>query len=168
LPQPYFCAVSDARGGGGYWCDISPRFRWREEWDAATLRAILSRTLGASAPRGADGLRAITGVAVSRTTRAGRVAEVRIELAGGDARVSGYDVRRVLRPAPDRELLSTAFQLQATTTGGAVTRLVAAGAGAGHGVGLCQWGAIGRARAGQGYRDIVRTYYPGTTVDRVY
>jgi stage II sporulation protein D len=29
---------------------------------------------------------------------------------------------------------------------------------------MCQWGAIGRARAGQAFREILRTYYPGTTV----
>jgi stage II sporulation protein D len=29
---------------------------------------------------------------------------------------------------------------------------------------MCQWGAIGRARAGQDFRTILRTYYPGTTV----
>jgi stage II sporulation protein D (peptidoglycan lytic transglycosylase) len=51
---------------------------------------------------------------------------------------------------------------------GLVTRLVAAGAGSGHGVGLCQWGAIGRARAGQKYRAILATYFPGTTIDRLY
>jgi stage II sporulation protein D len=38
------------------------------------------------------------------------------------------------------------------------------GAGNGHGVGMCQWGAIGRARAGQDFRTILRAYYPGTTV----
>ena len=31
-------------------------------------------------------------------------------------------------------------------------RLVADGHGAGHGVGLCQWGAVGRSRAGQTWR----------------
>jgi stage II sporulation protein D len=29
---------------------------------------------------------------------------------------------------------------------------------------MCQTGAIGRARAGQDFRTILRTYYPGTTV----
>jgi stage II sporulation protein D len=30
---------------------------------------------------------------------------------------------------------------------------------------MCQWGAIGRARAGQDFRTILQTYYPGTSVD---
>jgi stage II sporulation protein D len=29
---------------------------------------------------------------------------------------------------------------------------------------MCQWGAIGRARAGQDFRTILATYYPGTEV----
>jgi len=49
-----------------------------------------------------------------------------------------------------------------------VSRLVAAGAGSGHGVGFCQWGAIGRARAGQRHRDILTTYFPGTNIEKLY
>ena len=46
--------------------------------------------------------------------------------------------------------------------------LLAQGSGAGHGVGLCQWGAVGRSRAGHDYRRIVAAYYPGTTLERLY
>lgn len=170
--QPYLRSVSDAAGGGRYYCEISPHFRWREEWDAATLRAILSRTLPAALPgtlpAGAEGLEPIRDVTVSRTTASGRVAELRIAFAHGEVRVPGADVRTVLRPAPDALLGSTAFQLSATTAGGRLTRLVAAGAGWGHGVGFCQWGAVGRARAGQDYRTIATVYFPGTRVERLY
>jgi stage II sporulation protein D len=167
-PRPYLRAVSDAKRGGGHYCDPSPRFRWREEWDAAKLRTILTRTLPTVMTVGGDGLQPIVGAEVTRTTRTGRVAELRIAFERGDVRIPGSDIRRVLRPSVDRELLSTAFQLHVTSAGGRLTRLVANGAGAGHGVGLCQWGAIGRARAGQAYRDILTTYYPGTKVERVY
>lgn len=34
--------------------------------------------------------------------------------------------------------------------------------GAGHGVGLCQWGAIGMAKEGKKYDEILRYYFPGT------
>ena len=49
-----------------------------------------------------------------------------------------------------------------------MTRLVADGAGAGHGVGFCQWGAVGRARAGQDYTQILAAYYPGAVLERLY
>ncbi len=38
------------------------------------------------------------------------------------------------------------------------------GVGAGHGVGMDQWGARGRALAGESYQQILAAYYPGTTL----
>ena len=167
--RPYLRPVSDDRGGGHYYCDISPRFRWREEWDALKLRAILSRTLSSVMPVAGDGLPRITDVTVSRTTRSGRVGELRIVFERGDIRIPGPDVRSVLRPDPDRTLSSAAFQLAVTKgADGAVDKVVAVGAGSGHAVGMCQWGAIGRARAGQDYRSILTTYFPGTKIERIY
>ena len=166
--RPYLRPVSDASGRGHSYCDLSPRFRWREEWDSAKLRAILSRTLPTVMHVGGDGLQRITDVTVSRTGPSGRVGELRIVFEHGDIRVPGPDVRAVLRPESGRLLQSTAFQLSVTRQDGQVTRLVAAGAGSGHGLGLCQWGAVGRARAGQEYRKILTTYFPGTTVERLY
>lgn len=42
------------------------------------------------------------------------------------------------------------------------------GGGWGHGVGLCQTGAIGRAEAGQSYREILEHYFGGAQVARIY
>lgn len=36
--------------------------------------------------------------------------------------------------------------------------------GAGHGVGLCQWGAAGLAKQGKSYQEILRYYFPGCVV----
>ena len=44
--------------------------------------------------------------------------------------------------------------------------LVFEGRGWGHGVGLCQWGARGRALAGQSAEQIVSAYYTGATVQK--
>jgi stage II sporulation protein D len=166
--RPYLRSISDERGGGRSYCDISPRFRWREEWEGSKLRAILSRTLAARMPIAGDGLQKITDVTVTRTTSSGRVAELRIVFERGDIRIPGPEVRTVLRPDADRILGSSAFHLTVSKHDGQVTRLVAAGAGSGHGVGMCQWGAIGRARDGQDYRRILSTYFPGTKIEKLY
>jgi stage II sporulation protein D len=42
------------------------------------------------------------------------------------------------------------------------------GAGWGHGVGMCQWGAIEMGRQGFSEIDILRKYYPGVAFTRVY
>ena len=48
----------------------------------------------------------------------------------------------------------------------AATKVVITGGGWGHGLGLSQWGAYGRALDGHGPRRILRHYYTGTSVDR--
>jgi stage II sporulation protein D len=51
---------------------------------------------------------------------------------------------------------------------GAPSAFVFKGGGWGHGVGLCQTGAIGRAELGQDYRAILRHYFNGAEVARIY
>lgn len=51
---------------------------------------------------------------------------------------------------------------------GDVTAWVFKGGGWGHGVGLCQTGAIGRAEYGQDYREILRHYFNGAEVSVIY
>jgi stage II sporulation protein D len=51
---------------------------------------------------------------------------------------------------------------------GRPTAWVFGGGGWGHGVGMCQTGAIGRAEAGQTYQQILGHYFGGATVSRVY
>lgn len=46
----------------------------------------------------------------------------------------------------------------------AQTRWTVRGAGWGHGIGMSQWGAYGQAREGRDYRQILATYYSGTTL----
>lgn len=165
---PYLRAVSDrfGRGRTDYYCAISPKFRWREAWDGAQINAILAQTLAQT--NGTANLGRITNLRVSKTTPTGRVAELMVETTAGEIAVPLARVREVLRPAPDRQLLSNLFQLHVERQGGELVRVVAAGAGYGHGVGMCQFGALGRARAGWDFRRILGTYYPGTKLERIY
>ncbi len=43
-------------------------------------------------------------------------------------------------------------------------KVVARGKGYGHGIGMCQHGALARAKAGQDFRAILAHYYPGAEV----
>ena len=165
--RPYLRSVSDRRSGGHY-CDISPHYRWTVEWDGDDLRNILRRTIPRTLGIDAASVDVIKQVRVHRTGPSGRVTELRIQVGGGEIPVFGPDVRGVLQRPGGRSIGSTALQLRTDRAGGRVTRLVAQAAGLGHGVGLCQWGAIGRARAGQDAHTIVTTYFPGTRVERWY
>jgi stage II sporulation protein D len=50
---------------------------------------------------------------------------------------------------------------------GAATKWVVKGAGFGHGIGMSQYGSLGLAQQGKGYREILGHYYTGTEVSRV-
>ncbi|MDT7042407.1 SpoIID/LytB domain-containing protein [Candidatus Nitronereus thalassa] len=87
-------------------------------------------------------------------TRAGRVNEVRILHSKGELIVRGQDLRRILGYSKIR---STQFHIA-----GIGQEVVFTGKGAGHAVGLCQWGAKEMAELGYRYESILQYYYPGT------
>jgi stage II sporulation protein D len=159
--EPYLRPVSDRiPGTDRYYCDIRPRFRWTRTLAPDSLNAALRRYLATytSVPGGNPGR--VESLAVTSTTPSGRVGLLAITTDRGTFSVRGNDIRFVLR-APGGEILnSTYFSVERLPRGSFTLR----GQGNGHGVGMCQWGAIGRARAGQDFRTILSTYYPGTTV----
>jgi stage II sporulation protein D len=164
--EPYLESVSDrVPGSDRYYCDIAPRFRWTRTLDARTLNADVAQYLAsyAAVPGGRPG--AVRSVKVARRTESGRVAVLAIGTDRGEFLLRGNDMRYVLRPPGGAILESTYFSVASDeASDGSVARLTIRGMGYGHGIGMCQWGAIGRARAGQDFRTILRTYYPGTTV----
>jgi stage II sporulation protein D len=179
--EPYLRPVSDRiPGTDSFYCDPSPRFKWTATFGRDELRATLEKYLGSVTPASeppvsaaaAGGhplsLGAITSVRVQERTASDRVGSISIQTSRGNYVVRGNDVRFVLRTPSGGLLNSTYFTADATTDeSGEVSRLTINGHGYGHGIGMCQWGAIGRARAGQDYRTILATYYPGTTVGRI-
>jgi stage II sporulation protein D len=166
--RPYLRSFSDVDENGAAYCRISPRYRWREEWTGDAIRTTLSRTLPAATGVRSDQVGEVRDVWVAQRTASGRVHRLAITLRSNQVMVDGPAVRQVLRPTSGELLRSSAFTLTASGAGGAITRLVADGSGAGHGVGLCQWGAVGRSRAGQDFQRILAAYYPGAALQRLY
>jgi len=164
--EPYLVSVSDQiPGTDHYYCDISPRFHWERILDRRALEMMIERYLAAYAPVPDGRAGAFRAIAVDGTTPSGRNRAIAIATSTGRWTVRGNDMRFVLRGAGGEILPSTYFSLAVDSTTDGVPRLITLhGRGNGHGVGLCQWGAIGRARAGQNFRSILVTYYPGTTV----
>jgi stage II sporulation protein D len=164
--EPYLQRVSDRiPGSGRYYCDLAPRFRWTRTIDGPALTAALAQYLATytSVPNRTPGTP--RDVTIGSHTPSGRVGTVTITTDRGNFVVRGNDIRFVLRPPGGEILNSTYFSVETTSApDGSIARLTLHGMGYGHGVGMCQSGAIGRARAGQDYHTILRTYYPGTTV----
>ena len=160
--------VSDRIGTSDrYYCDIAPRFAWTRALSARELDAAVRRYLRAYAEVPPNGPGRVVDVAVESRTPSGRAAQVVIRTEQGTYRVRGNEARSVLRTAGGEMLNSSYFSVTVESSAGRLARAVFRGNGYGHGVGMCQWGAIGRARAGQDMQRILRTYYPGTTVGAI-
>lgn len=140
-------------------CDTAGRFRWEETWTLPDLsRKVaesLPRLLGKDAPLVGD----LRRVEVTGRMPHGRVATLLLEGDLGRAEVRGDAVRWLTSGGRIGAggLQSTLFYVDL-----AEGKVRIRGGGWGHGVGLCQEGAAGRARAGQDYRAILEHYYPGT------
>lgn len=88
----------------------------------------------------------------------GRTSGGRVDaLEVGGKTLSGSEVRGLLG------LRAAAFTWQV-----AKEEISFAVSGYGHGVGLCQYGAGGMSRAGYGFEEILKHYYTGVEVERIY
>jgi stage II sporulation protein D len=144
LSQPPASYCGGARQQGG-----SDRFRWTVTRTAAELDRLLAGLK----------LGPIKAIEVVERGVSGRARQVRIAGGARSEVVSGELRIRQLFGG----LRSSLFVVK-VEGGGATFR----GGGFGHGVGLCQTGAIGMAEAGKSYRDILRHYYQGSVIRKLW
>jgi stage II sporulation protein D len=168
-PAPYLTAVSDEReDGAGYWCQESRYFSWTASWEGPELDATVRRNLPRLVPLPPEGAGELRDMELVATTPEGRATALRVETSTGRYLIGEDAIRRLFSDPEGRILRSTLFLFRPAREGGRLVGLTLVGGGWGHGVGMCQVGAMARARAGQDYRHILETYYNGASVTRVY
>ncbi|MBN1867477.1 SpoIID/LytB domain-containing protein [Candidatus Sumerlaeota bacterium] len=135
------------------------RFRWRQTVSAAELAKRLRRA-------GYININRVLDIRVISRGRSGRVKTVEIVCDSRRPFRVEYDlaVRRALGNLP-----STFFVLDRKYDAEKhLTQVVFKGAGSGHGVGLCQAGALRMDELGYNYVDILKHYYQGIDIYRIY
>ena len=166
----YLRSVRDDAGPGTTaYCSLSSNFRWREEWDARAFLAVLRRYGPTENGNAASLAGDLLDVRVDKRSRCGRVLDLAVRTTAGDAIFHGDRTRWVLRRPGTSAILRSSFFKIGVLRGedGRPERVVATGAGNGHGIGMCQWGAMGMARAGMDYREILAHYYKSTVLSRI-
>lgn len=131
------------------------RYRWKRTFNKAQLTELLAGT----------GVGELRSVKILGRGRGGRVTGLRLEGSRGD--------KDVLRELPVRKLFgnlySGMFVLdEKRAPDGSLDAITFTGGGWGHGVGMCQMGAIGRAEHHQSFEQILAHYYNGAVVERIY
>jgi stage II sporulation protein D len=169
---PYLESRRDGSDGSDY-CASSPLYRWRERWSEEEFLEDLERFGPAQKLRlPPGGLGDLLDVRVDARSRSGRVWRLTVRTTTGDVTIPSYAIRGALRRggSPGSILRSNLFKIDVRrhpVTGRAL-EVVASGAGSGHGVGLCQTGALGMARAGATAEEILGHYYPHSVLERLY
>jgi stage II sporulation protein D len=92
-----------------------------------------------------------------------RVTDLEVDGTTGTTHVRGGRIRSALGLKEQLFVIDREFD-----DDGKVTEFVFTGRGWGHGVGMCQVGAYGLAKQGWSYEQILKAYYTGIEVTRMY
>ena len=129
----------------------SPFYQWKSSFKLDTLEQNLRQQ---GFPVGT--IATITPLAFSR---GGRVAKLRVLHSGGELVLRGEELRKAVGYTI---IPSTQFAIESIGQD-----VVLSGFGAGHAVGMCQWGAKELAELGYSFSTILQYYYPGTELQNL-
>ena len=129
----------------------SPYYQWKSSFKVDTLEQNLRQQ---GFPVGT--IATMTPLSLSH---GGRVATLRILHSGGELILRGEELRKVVGYTI---IPSTQFAIESIGRD-----VVLSGYGAGHAVGMCQWGAKELAELGYPFSTILRYYYPGTELQNM-
>lgn len=153
----YLRTITD---GNDSYCSISPNYNWKEIIPEETF---LKRLADAKLLK--DSNCTLEKFNIKSRFQSGRINELEILLKCNDEiksiSIFGNQIRSVIKNYSGNGLLkSNNFIIEITDD----KKVMITGKGSGHGVGMCQWGAIGQSRLGKNYKEILMHYFPGTEI----
>ncbi len=144
----------------GAYCSKTKYSKSRYRWTARIKAADLSKRIAKKHP-GVGNLQSLHPL---KRGISGRITKLRLDGDKGSSVVEGELVIRRLLGG----LRSSLFTSKSLGPAKKPTSFEFHGGGFGHGVGMCQLGAIGRATKGQGAVQILSHYYKNITLHRLY
>ncbi|MEN9308480.1 MAG: hypothetical protein RL173_2412 [Fibrobacterota bacterium] len=158
--QPYLRGIVDTAKDGRAWDGSALVASWTERWPVQLLHDSVRRDLTEALGRKVDPGNVVS-LRLEGRDSSGRARKLVVVADNGTYEVPSDRIRWALRrPAKGRPILrSSRFELEVVNG-----EYLAEGTGYGHGVGMSQNGAMGRAYAGQSCQQILSAYYPGTVL----
>ncbi len=134
--------------------NMSPFTTWSKSLSAGEVQSRLSRYV--------RGIGSLYDVNIKKAGYSRRAVELEIIGSNGTKILKGGKIRSALR------LNEQLFVINKRYNGSTVTGYTFTGRGWGHGVGMCQYGAFGLAKMGVKYDEIVKHYYSGVDITKMY
>jgi stage II sporulation protein D len=128
--------------------------RWQVRKSRQELEKLVSQSYA---------IGSLVDIEVGQRGGSGRVMDLTLTGTQATATVHGFQIRAALGLRDTLFVIDRSYDEQ-----GRVDQFTFSGRGWGHGVGLCQVGAYGMAVAGAGYKDILKKYYTGVKIDKIY
>jgi len=134
---------------------MSPFTNWTTGLSVRQVQARLART--------ARGIGSIVDLRVVSRGSSRRVTDLEVIGTNGTAHVRGGRIRSALGLREQLFVIDREYD-----DNGRVSEFVFTGRGWGHGVGMCQVGAYGLAKQGFTYEQILKAYYTGIELTKIY
>jgi len=157
--KPYLAAVSDSTEGGVF-CELSKYKKWEEKFSKTELVRLFQKNATNAKADKIFSFSKIERILITEKFPSGRVKRLVVFTDRGSFEVFGDKVRWLFQ-REGKILPSSLLSISQSGNDYIIT-----GSGFGHGIGMCQFGVIARARAGQKFDDILKAYYTGVSVER--
>lgn len=152
-------------------CSWASNYNWTLSLSKARAESTISGFLGSQLKDSTFSCGNLKDLQAMERSESGRIMLLKVISDKGEWEVRSDSIRWCFRKIATNGgiLPSTKFDIKITRNQDQQPDSIEfSGYGNGHGVGMCQIGALGRARAGQSYRKIIAFYYPGTKLIKKY
>jgi len=159
---PYLKGVQD---GDPPYCERSPSFKWSESYAPFDIVRYLAEAKLIKSINFA-----LEGMEIVERYASGRAKGLKVNLIGEKPLIiPGNKIRDVIKSKKDNSILrSSNFEIELIKKDGILTRVNLTGRGNGHGVGMCQWGALNLSRRDVPFQEILAHYFPETQLTQAY
>ncbi len=156
---PYLRSVRDCSWDRKDFCRFSPHYRWERIYDKKKFFEVVKKQIreffGKTPNR-------IEWIRITRRTRTNRVRTIEINTDIGKFYLEKDQIRRLFSDERG-SLKSLMFQIKVKSN-----QIVVSGKGYGHGVGMCQYGAMEMAKERYTYERILSHYYRGIKLKKLW
>jgi stage II sporulation protein D len=158
---PYLKMKAD---GDEIYCSTSPIFTWKEIYSANEIKKFIIDAKLADTV-----IHTLTNIYITKRFPSGRNQEMSLIFDNKtEIKLTSQIIRNVFRRKDNGGILrSLLFNVEKEGNDTIITKVIFDGKGYGHGVGLCQWGALNQSKAGKDYKEILDFYFPSTEIKRI-
>lgn len=148
----YLRSVRDSGWDGKAFCRFSPHYQWERSYRKDEFFGVVKKQIKALFGKNPNKIRWIR---ISQRTKTDRVRTIEINTDIGKFYLNKDQIRQLFADFRG-SVKSLMFRIKVKGN-----RIIISGRGYGHGVGMCQYGAMEMAKENYNYKQIIHHYYTG-------